>query len=132
MSVSRSFAQRKTNSFVARASTPMYNMAAVKAALPATATDLCGVYVFPTNASVVTFQGALVGSATGAVGETLQDMGVQFTVKVAGKNDFATYRLVRRADYTNPSNTTVVGGAVGYVLVENNFSAAYPVTVSRV
>ena len=140
MSISRSFAQRKTNSFVTLNNVWLHPQSVVNTALAyvvtegGSYTDLCGVYVFNSAASLTDFQtklGNTGNSPQADQGETLTDMGAQFTVEVTGTNDFATYRLVKRADYTNPDNNDFVGGAVGYIIVENNFSADRRVKVAR-
>ena len=134
-SISASFAQRKTNSFVTLQSVWIKPYSSLQTALNQVGstnyTDLCGVYVFNSAASLTTFQNEF--GSTGASfqvngGTTLTDMGVQFTAEVDGTNDFATYRLVKAPGYKFPDEVA----AVGFVLIEDNFSDNKEVKVARV
>ena len=135
MSVSRSFAQRKTNSFVTLQTVWIKPYSSLETALAdvgsSNYTDLCGVYVFNSAANLTSFQndfGSTGSSFQVNQGTTLTDMGVQFTAEVDGTNDFATYRLVKAPGYKFPNEVS----AVGFVLIEDNFSDNKQVKVARV
>ena len=134
-SISASFAQRKTNSFVTLQTVWIKPYSSLKTALAEVGssnyTDLCGVYVFNSAANLITFQdefGNTGSSFQVSQGTTLTDMGVQFTTEVAGTNDFATYRLVKAPGYKFPNEVA----AVGFVVIEDIFSDNKQVKVARV
>jgi len=126
-SVQATIAQRPTKKFVALAAGNAFTLAQVVAAFPAGSVQVVGsVYLVNTQANYITFAAAVQALNGGAVtalivGETLQDMGAQFSVGIqGGESKLLTFRKVK----TGLGATLARGGDGwdGYVVVENNVS----------
>ena len=121
MSISRSFAQRKTNRFVANGQAYLRPESQIAVALAAVVTaggsyqDLGGVYMFNSLNSLTTFQEEfqVQNVPYASDRDSLTDMGAQFTAGYVGsQSDLLVYRLVKKGDIT------LTDGPVGYVLVQ--------------
>ena len=124
-SVQSAYAQVPTKKFVARTTGKAFRLAEIIASFPAGSVQQVGsVYLVDTAAHLANFVntvGALTtpGSIALVVGETLNDMGTQFSVGIQGsESKFLTFRKVKTS-----KGATIAGlgdGWDGYVVVENN------------